>query len=146
MLHPPSLLAFGCKGLGLLNEGKTLFINISLHKEGGLFLFRGSRQIGFSLSWLSCTIASQLVHLQRQTRGSFVVSCSFPWQPIPPWQAPAERRRVDKLQARKQLSVGAEESKSKNGACHHDWLYVIALIPLSASHGFQPLEAVNNVF
>ena len=117
MLHPPSLVAFGWKVLCFLNQGKTLFINISLHKGGGLFVFRGSRQIGFSLSWPSCAIVLQLLHLQRETRASFVASCSFPWQPIAPWQAQAERHRVDKPWGRKRPSVGAEESKSKNRPC-----------------------------
>lgn len=116
VLHPPSLVAFGWKVLGFLNQGKTLFISL-LHKGGGLFVFRGRKQIGFSLSRPSCAIALQLLHLHRETRDSFVASCSFPWQPIAPWQAQAERRRVDKPWGRRQPSVGAEESKSKNGAC-----------------------------
>lgn len=117
MLPLPSLVAFDWKRLSFLYQRTSLFINISLHKGGGLFVFRGSRQIGFSLSWPSCTIALQLLHLQRETRSSFVASCSFPWQPIAPWQAQAERHCVDKLWGGKRLSVGAVESKSKNRAC-----------------------------
>lgn len=118
MLHLHGFVAFGWKGLGFFNQGETQFINISLHKGEGLFVFKGSRQIGFSLSWPSCAIALLLLHLQQETHRSFVASCSFPWQLIPAWQAQAKQHRVDEPQERKRPSVGARESRSKNGACH----------------------------
>lgn len=99
MLHPHGFVAFGWKGLGFLNQGKTQFINISLHKEGGLFVFKGSRQIGFSLSWPSCAIALLLLHLQKGLTGSLLPPAHFHGSRSP-WPAQAKQPRVDELRGR----------------------------------------------
>lgn len=46
MLHLHGFVAFGCKGLGFFNQGKTQFINISLHKGGeGCFCFKAAGKL-----------------------------------------------------------------------------------------------------
>lgn len=113
MLHLHGFVAFGWKGLGFLNQGKTQFINISLHKEGGLFVVKGSRQIGFSLSWPSCAIALLLLHLQKRLTGSLLPPAHFHGSRSP-WQAQAKQPRVDEGRE----GNGEGGSRSKNGACH----------------------------
>lgn len=117
MLHPHGFVAFGWNGLGFLNQGKTQFINISLHKGGGLFVFKGSRQIGFSLSWPSCAVALLLLHLQRDSQ---VLCCLLliSMAADPGVAAQDKQPRVEEPRGRKQPRMGAGQSSSKNGAWH----------------------------
>lgn len=124
-IHLAWLLLAG-RGFAFLQRGKSLHQHL-LAQGGGLFVCRGSGQIGSSLSWPSCPIASRLLHLRLASRRSFVASCSFPWQP----SAARTGGRTDGRTDGPTMGMGAaawEQGgvREQDGACRQDQLHVIA--------------------